>query len=111
MIDSGGSYGPRTGSWNASLNDYRTTRTDTLGQNVTVSAASSATLTFYLKVTSSETTTTTVYDRLGVWSCTPVPDRVQGVTRQSSLAGQEELAHRALHRRPVCVRSRAVSPR
>ncbi|MGH3507768.1 MAG: M4 family metallopeptidase [Nocardioidaceae bacterium] len=66
VIGSGSSYGPRTGSWNAWLNGYGTTHTDTLSQNVTVPAASSATLTFYLKVTSSETTTTTVYDRLRI---------------------------------------------
>lgn len=66
VIGSGSTYGPRTGSWNAWLNGYGTTYTDSLSQNLTIPSASTATLSFYLKVTSSETTTTTVYDRLRV---------------------------------------------
>jgi hypothetical protein len=66
VIGSGSSYGPRSGSWNAWLNGYGTTHTDTLSQNVTVPSASSATLAFYLKVSSNETTTSIAYDRLGV---------------------------------------------
>ena len=56
----------RTGSWKAWLNGYGTSTTDTLSQNVTIPAASSATLSFHLYVSSAETTTTTAYDRLQV---------------------------------------------
>ena len=56
----------RTGSWKAWLDGYGTTHTDTLSQTVSIPAASSATLSFYLYVSSSETTTTTAYDRLTV---------------------------------------------
>ncbi len=56
----------RTGSWKAWLDGYGTTHTDTLSQAVTIPAASSATLSFHLYVTSAETTTTTAYDRLTV---------------------------------------------
>ena len=56
---------PRTGSWYAWLNGYGSTSTDSLQQNVTIpSTATSATLSFYLKVSSSETTTTSAYDTL-----------------------------------------------
>ncbi len=56
----------RTGSWKAWLNGYGTTTTDTVSQNVTIPAASSATLSFHLYISSAETTTTTAYDRLQV---------------------------------------------
>jgi hypothetical protein len=62
-----GSNTPRTGSYFAWLDGYGTTHTDTLSQSVTIpSSASSATLSFYLKITSSETTTSTAYDKLTV---------------------------------------------
>ena len=58
---------PRTGSWYAWLNGYGVTHTDTLFQQVTVPAnANSVTLSFWLKISSAETTTTTVFDRLQV---------------------------------------------
>jgi hypothetical protein len=58
---------PRTGSWKAWLNGYGTTYTDTLYQQVTIpSSACSASLRFWLKITTSETTTTQAYDRLFV---------------------------------------------
>ena len=56
----------RTGSWKAWLDGYGTTHTDTLSQSVSIPAAPSATLSFHLYVSSSETTTTTAYDRLTV---------------------------------------------
>ncbi len=56
----------RTGSWKAWLNGYGQTTTDTLSQTVTIPAASSATLSFWLYVSSAETTTSTAYDRLTV---------------------------------------------
>jgi subtilisin family serine protease len=58
---------PRTGSWYAWLNGYGVTHTDTLFQQITVPAnANSVTLSFWLKISSAETTTTTVFDRLRV---------------------------------------------
>jgi subtilisin family serine protease len=56
----------RTGSWKAWMTGYGSTHTDTLSQAVTVPAASSATLSFHLFVSSQETTTSTAYDRLTV---------------------------------------------
>src|SRR5215208_6009348 len=58
---------PRTGSFYAWLDGYGTTHTDTLFQQITVpSNVNSATLTFWLNITTAETTTTTAFDRLQV---------------------------------------------
>jgi subtilisin family serine protease len=58
---------PRTGTWYAWLDGYGTTHTDTLYQQVTIpSTATAATLSFYLKIDTAETTTTTAYDKLTV---------------------------------------------
>ena len=58
---------PRTGSRYAWLNGYGVTHTDSLFQQITIPAtANSATLSFWLKINSAETTTTTVFDRLQV---------------------------------------------
>jgi subtilisin family serine protease len=67
VITSSTSQPARTGSWKAWLCGYGSTHTDYAYQQVTIpSTAASATLSFYLRITSSETTTTTVYDRLQV---------------------------------------------
>jgi subtilisin family serine protease len=55
----------RTGSWKAWLNGYGRTTTDTLSQSVAIPSGST-TLSFYLYISSAETTTTTAYDRLQV---------------------------------------------
>ena len=53
------------GSYYAWLDGYGSTHTDTLSQSITIpSTCTSATLTFYLKVTTSETSTSTAYDTL-----------------------------------------------
>jgi len=58
---------PRTGSFYAWLNGYGVTHTDSLFQQITIPAsANNATLSFWLKINSAETTTTTVFDRLQV---------------------------------------------
>ena len=58
---------PRTGAWYAWLDGYGTTHTDSLFQQITVpSTANSVTLSFWLKITTAETTTTTAFDRLQV---------------------------------------------
>jgi Putative Ig domain len=54
------------GSYDAWLNGYGTTHTDTLSQSVTIPAGCSATFSFYLHIDTRETTTTTAYDRLTV---------------------------------------------
>ncbi len=56
----------RTGSWKAWLNGYGSSTTDTLSQSVTVPAASTASLSFWLYVSSAETTTSTAYDKVTV---------------------------------------------
>ena len=62
-----GDGAPRTGTRDAWLDGYGSTHTDTLSQSVTVPAGCSAyTLSFYLKISTSETTTTTQYDKLTV---------------------------------------------
>ncbi|HKG97196.1 MAG TPA: S8 family peptidase, partial [Pyrinomonadaceae bacterium] len=58
---------PRTGSWYAWLDGYGTTHTDSLFQQITVPAsANSVTLSFWIKITTAETTTTTAFDTLRV---------------------------------------------
>lgn len=58
---------PRTGAFYAWLDGYGTTHTDSLFQQITVPAsANTVTLSFWLKINSSETTTTTAFDTLRV---------------------------------------------
>jgi len=58
---------PRTGTFKAWLDGYGRTHTDDLYQTVTIpTGACSATLSFWLKITTAETTTTTAYDKLTV---------------------------------------------
>ncbi|WP_436520935.1 M28 family peptidase [Actinoplanes sp. HUAS TT8] len=62
-----GDAAPRTGTRNAKLDGYGSTHTDTLSQSVTIpSGCTSYTLSFYLKITTSETTSSTQYDKLTV---------------------------------------------
>lgn len=56
-----------TGSWDAWLDGYGTTHTDTATQTVTIPAGkTSATLVFWLHIDTAETTTTTAFDKLTV---------------------------------------------
>ena len=58
---------PRTGAFYAWLDGYGTTHTDSLFQQITVPAtANTVTLSFWLKINTAETTTTTAFDRLQV---------------------------------------------
>ena len=58
---------PYAGSYFAWLDGYGSAHTDTLTQSVTIpSTCTTATLSFYLKVTTAETTTSTAYDKLTV---------------------------------------------
>jgi hypothetical protein len=56
-----------TGSWDAWLDGYGTTHTDSAAQTISIpSTATSATLTFWLHIDTAETTTTTAFDTLKV---------------------------------------------
>jgi hypothetical protein len=67
VITSDSGQAARTGSWKAWMNGYGAAHTDTLYQQVAIPAAvTSATLKFWLKIASSETTTTAAYDTLKV---------------------------------------------
>jgi serine protease len=55
------------GSWDAWMDGYGTTHTDSSAQTVTIPAScKNATLSFYLHIDTAETTTTTAYDKLTV---------------------------------------------
>ncbi len=67
VIDGSTDAPAHSGSYKAWLDGYGTTHTDTLSQSITVpSTCTSATLTFWLYVSTDETTTTTAYDKLTV---------------------------------------------
>ncbi len=66
VIDSSSAEPAHSGSWKAWLDGYGTTHTDTLSQSVTIPAGCAATLTFWLHIDTSETTSTTAYDKLTV---------------------------------------------
>ncbi|GAB2875484.1 hypothetical protein GCM10027277_50900 [Pseudoduganella ginsengisoli] len=67
VISNDASAAARTGSYKAWLNGYGSAHTDTLYQQVAIpSTASTASLSFWLKVSSDETTTTQAYDTLKV---------------------------------------------
>jgi hypothetical protein len=67
VIDSSASEPAHSGSWKAWLDGYGTTHTDSLSQSVTIpSTCTSASLSFYLHIDTSETTASTAYDKLTV---------------------------------------------
>ncbi len=67
VIDSSTGQPARTGAKKAWLNGYGSTHTDTLSQTVSIpTGCASATFSFWLRITTSETTTSTAYDRLTV---------------------------------------------
>ena len=55
-----------SGTWDAWMDGYGTTHTDTVSQSVTIPSGCSASLSFYLHIDTSETTTTTQFDKLTV---------------------------------------------
>ena len=56
-----------SGTWDAWLDGYGTTHTDTVSQSVTIPAGcTNSTLSFYLHIDTAETTTTTQFDKLTV---------------------------------------------
>ena len=69
VIGQYGSQGEAThaGTWDAWLDGYGTTHTDTLSQSVAIPAGcTNSTLSFYLHIDTAETTTSTAYDNLTV---------------------------------------------
>jgi PKD repeat protein len=67
VINNSSSEPPHSGSWDAWLDGYGTTHTDTLSQPVTLPAGcSSYNLSFWLHIDTAETSTTTAYDTLKV---------------------------------------------
>ncbi|HZE79963.1 MAG TPA: hypothetical protein VE604_03620 [Candidatus Polarisedimenticolia bacterium] len=67
VINNSTSEPPHAGTWDAWLDGYGTTHTDTALQQVTIPAgATAATLTFFLHIDSAETSTTTAFDTLTV---------------------------------------------
>ena len=56
-----------SGSWDAWMDGYGTTHTDTLSQKVSIAATcKTATFSFWLHIDTAETTTTTAFDKLSV---------------------------------------------
>jgi hypothetical protein len=67
VVNNSTSEPPHAGTWDAWMDGYGTTHTDTVLQQVTIpSAATAATLTFFLHIDSAETSTTTAFDTLTV---------------------------------------------
>jgi len=67
VINNSSAEPPHGGSWDAWLDGYGTTHTDTVTQTVTIpSTATSATLSFWLHIDTAETTTTTAFDKFQV---------------------------------------------
>jgi hypothetical protein len=66
VIDNSTSQAARTGSWKAWLNGYGSAHTDSVKQTVAIPSTASGAFSFWLKVASDETTTTTAYDTLKV---------------------------------------------
>jgi hypothetical protein len=66
VITNSSSESAHGGSYYAWLDGYGSTHTDTLSQSVTIPSGCKAKLTFYLHIDTSETTTSTAYDKLTV---------------------------------------------
>ena len=67
VINNSASEPPHSGSWDAWMDGYGTTHTDSSQQTVSIPAGkTSATLTFWLHIDTAETTTTTAFDTLKV---------------------------------------------
>lgn len=67
VINNSSSEPPHSGSWDAWLDGYGSSHTDTVAQTVSIpSGETSATLQYYLHIDTAETTTSTAYDTLKV---------------------------------------------
>jgi len=100
VIGQNGSQGQPThsGTWNAWMDGYGRTHTDTLSQSVSIPAGCRASLSFFLHIDTAETTTSTQFDKLTVQVGTTTVatfsnlNRAAGYTQRSfdvsSFAGQ-----------------------
>ena len=67
VVSNSTSEPPHAGTWDAWMDGYGTTHTDTISQTVTIpSTITTATLTFWLHIDTAETSTTTAFDTLKV---------------------------------------------
>jgi hypothetical protein len=67
VINNSSAEPPHSGNWDAWLDGYGQTHTDTATQTVTIpSTATTATLSFWLHIDTAETTTTTAFDTLKI---------------------------------------------
>jgi len=67
VIGQNGTYRPtNSGTWNAWMNGYGTSHTDSISQSVTIPAGSRATLSYYVRVDTAETTTSLAKDTMTV---------------------------------------------
>jgi hypothetical protein len=67
VINNSSAEPPHSGNWDAWLDGYGTTHTDTATQTVTIpSTITTATLSFWLHIDTAETTTTTAFDTLQI---------------------------------------------
>jgi immune inhibitor InhA-like protein len=66
VIKNSSSEPPHSGSWDAWLDGYGSTHTDTLSQSVTIPTGCKASFSFWLHIDTAETSTTTAYDSLKV---------------------------------------------
>ena len=102
---------PRTGTWNAWLDGYGSSHTDTLSQTVTLPAGcSSYTLSFWLHIDSSETTTTIAYDTLQVQVITGSTTTLATYSNLNEAAGysQKSFSLAAFAGQTVTIRFRGV---
>ena len=82
VINTDGAH-PHNGAGYAWLDGYGTTHTDTLAQSVTIPAGCHATLSYYLWITTAETTTTTAYDTLTVTAGTTTKQSFSNLNKSS----------------------------
>ena len=66
IAQNGTSEPARTGTWNAWMDGYGASHTDSVTQSVTIPAGCLATLSYYVHIDSAETTTTSAYDTITV---------------------------------------------
>ncbi|MFC0438458.1 sialidase family protein [Kutzneria buriramensis] len=78
----------RTGSWDAWLDGYGSTHTDTLTQSVTIPAGCHASLSFWLHIDTAETTTTTQVDKLTVKAGTTTLATFSNLNKNTGYAQQ-----------------------
>ncbi|MEA2162821.1 MAG: hypothetical protein QOK37_948 [Thermoanaerobaculia bacterium] len=96
VIDNSASPAARTGSWKAWLNGYGTTHTDYAYQQITIpSTATTATLSFWLRITTAETTTTTAYDTLQVQVLDSAGNVLQTLATYSNLNASSSYAQKS----------------